>query len=228
MAAKLSKQDLKGPDVFQSTFERITDYISENQTRFYVMVTATVVAVAIAFGIYLYWNNYQTSAVEIYAKAQENLTRSAQAQSPELAKESVKMYKELIDSYPRSWSAQVARYHLGNIYYQTGEIDNAIAAYKDFVASAPSDNSGIKFLALTSLGYCYEAKKDIKGALSYFEEAQKNSNPGFESIGFRNIARIYEQLSDKKKALENYQNALLKSTDPSMMIFIKRKISSLS
>jgi len=228
MAAKLSKQDLKGPDIFQSTFERISDYISENQTRFYVIATSIVVAVAIAFGIYLYWNQYQTSAVEIYAKAQENTTRNAQAQSPELAKESIKMYKDLIDKYPSSWSAQMARYHMGNIYYQTGEIDNAIASYKDFVSSAKSDNTGIKFLALTSLGYCFEAKKDIKGALSYFEEAQKTSKPGFESIGFRNIARIYEQLNDKKKALENYQNALLKTTDPSVMIFIKRKISSLS
>ena len=41
----------------------------------------------------------------------------------------------------------MARYHLGNIYYHTGEIDNAIASYKDYVSSASSDNSGIKFLA---------------------------------------------------------------------------------
>ena len=122
----------------------------------------------------------------------------------------------------------MARYHMGNIYYHTGEIDNAIAEYKKFVSSSRSDNAGIKFLALTSLGYCFEAKKDIKGALSYFEEAQKTSNTGFESIGFRNIARIYEQLNDKKNALENYKSALQKTTDPSMMIFIKRKISSLS
>ena len=93
MAAKLSKQELKGPDVFQSTVERITYYISENQTRFYVGVTATVLAVAIAFGIYLYWSNYQTSATELYAKAQENMARSIQAQSPELFRDTVKMYK---------------------------------------------------------------------------------------------------------------------------------------
>ena len=83
-------------------------------------------------------------------------------------------------------------------------------------------------MALTSLGYCYEAKKDLKVALEYFEKAQKSDNVGFESIGFRNIARIYEQLNDKKNALENYKNALQKTTDPSMTIFIKRKISSLS
>jgi predicted negative regulator of RcsB-dependent stress response len=228
MAAKLSKQELKGPDIFQSTFERIVDYISENKTRFYVIVASIVVAVTIAFGIYLYWNNYQISAAEIYAKAQESMTRGAQTRSPELIKESIKMYKELIDKYPNSWSAQMARYHLGNIYYHTGQIDNAISSYKDFVSSAKSDDNGLKFLALTSLGYCFENTKDIKGALSYFEDAQKASKPGFESIAFRNIGRIYEQLNDKKKALENYQNALPLTTDPSMIIFIKRKISSLS
>ncbi len=228
MSSKLSKQELKGPDIFQSTFERIVDYVSENQTRFYVIVTSIVVAVTIAFGIYLYWNNYQTSALELYAKAQVSMNRSIQARSPDLFKESIKMYKELIDKYPSSSSAQMARYHLGNIYYHTGDINNAITSYKDLVSSTGSDNNAIKFLSLTSLGYCFETKKDIKGALGYFEEAQKASKPGFESIGFRNIARIYEQLNDKKKALENYQNALLMTTDPSMMIFIKRKISSLS
>jgi len=228
MAAKLSKQELKGPDIFQSTFERIVDYISENTTRFYVIIASIVVALTIAFGIYLYWNNYQTSAAELYVKAQDNMTRAAQTRSPELFRESIKMYKELIEKYPSSWSAQMGRYHLGNIYYHAGQMDNAIATYKDFVSSAKSDDNGLKFLALTSLGYCFENNKDIKGALSYFEEAQKASKPGFESIAFRNIGRIYEQLNDNKKALENYQNALQKTTDPSMTIFIKKKISSLS
>jgi tetratricopeptide (TPR) repeat protein len=78
------------------------------------------------------------------------------------------------------------------------------------------------------LGYCYEAKKDLKVALEYFEKAQKSDNIGFESFGFRNIARIYEQLNDKKNALENYKKALQKTTDPSITVFIKRKISFLS
>jgi len=224
MSAKLSKRELEGPDFFQSSIERISDYISENKTRFYVIVTATIAAIVIAFGIYLYWNNYQTSAIELYVKAQERISTD---QSPESVQESIKMFKELVEKYPGSRSAQMARYHLGNIYYVIGDLDNAISIYKDFVSSAQSDNSGVKFLVLTSLGYCFETKRDIMGALGYFEEAQKISSPGFEAIGYRNIARIYEQLNDKKKAQENYENALLKTTDPSMMIFIKRKISSL-
>jgi predicted negative regulator of RcsB-dependent stress response len=226
MAAKLSKKELKQPDAFQSSIEMITDYISENKTRFYAIVTAVVLAVIIAVGIYMYWSNYQSSAKEMYTKAQNDITKNIE--NPDDARANIKTYQELIAKYPHSWSARMSHYHLGNLYYNLGEIDNAITEYKKFVSSSRSDNAGIKFLTLTSLGYCYEAKKDLKFALEYFEKAQKSDNVGFESIGFRNIARIYEQLNDKKSALDNYKSALEKTTDPSMTIFIKRKISSLS
>ena len=63
-------------------------------------------------------------------------------------------------------------------------------------------------MALTSMGYCYEDKKDFETALDYFKQAQKSNHIGFEAIGYRNVARIYEQMNEKKKALENYQSAL--------------------
>jgi predicted negative regulator of RcsB-dependent stress response len=226
MAAKLSKQDLEGPDAFQSTIESITDYISENKKRFYSIVTAIVVASAIAIGIFMYWNHYQFSAKEMYAKANENLAQNIE--NPESINKNIRIFQELIEKYPHSWSARMAHYHLGNIYYNLGEFDKAITDYKKFVSSRISDNSGIKFLALTSIGYSYEAKKDFKSALEFFEKAQKSNNVGFESVGYSNIGRIYEQMNDKKNALENYKKALEKTTDSSKAVFIKYKISSLS
>ena len=224
--SKLSKQELKEPDIFQSTVTKIADYIEENKTRFYVFATAGIAAIVIAVGIYLYWSNYQTSAMQIYTKAQNNMLQSVY--NPSVADDTMDIFKELIDKYPYSWSARMAHYHLGNIYYNMGELDNAIDSYKKFISSVKSDEAGVKFLALTSLGYCYESRKDFKSALEYFEKAQTTKNVGFESMGYRNIARIYEQLNDKEKALENYKTALEKNNDAAMELFIKRKISSLS
>lgn len=226
MAAKLSKKKLKQPDAFQSTVEVIMNYISENKTRFYAIVTAVIVSAVITFGIYMYWSYYQSSAREMYAKARNDIARNIG--NPDAVRVNIKIFQELIAKYPHSWSGRMSHYHLGNLYYSIGEIDNATSEYKKFISSYRSDKAGIKFLALTSLGYCYEAKKDLKVALEYFEKAQKSDNIGFESIGFRNIARIYEQLNDKKNALENYKKALQKTTDPFMTVFIKRKISFLS
>lgn len=224
--SKLSKKELKEPDIFQATVTKVTEYIEENKTRFYVFVTAGIVAIVITLGIYLYWNNYQTNAMQIYTKAQNNMLKSVY--TPSVADDTMDIFKELIDKYPYSWSARMAHYHLGNIYYNKGELDNAIDSYKKFISSVKSDEAGVKFLALTSLGYCYESRNDFKSALEYFEKAQKTKNVGFESMGYRNIARIYELLNDKEKALENYKIALEKNNDPGMELFIKRKISSLS
>jgi len=227
MAGKLSKQDLEGPDAFQSTVDLIRDYISENKKRFYSIVSAIFIACILTFGIYMYWSHYQYSAKEMYAAARKNADQNAMA-NPQGALKYINAFQELIDKYPHSWSARMAYYHMGNIYYNAGELDNAISNYKKFVSSRMSDKAGIKFLALTSIGYCYEAKKDYASALEYFEKAQKSNNVGFESIGYSNIARVYELLNDKENALENYKKALEKSADSSKSIFIKHKISSLS
>lgn len=224
MAEKLTKQDLEGPDAFQSTIEIIRDYISDNKKRFYSIVTAIVLASIIAFGIYMYWSNYQESAKEMYART---LTVGGN-ETPEDAMKNIGIFNALTEKYPHSWSARMAHYRLGNIYYNMGDYDKAIDSYKKFVSSRISDNAGIKFLALSSIGYCYESKKEFKSALEYFEKAQKSNNVGFESVGFSNIGRIYEQMNDRKNALENYKKALEKATDSSKAVFIKYKISSLS
>lgn len=225
MAAKLSKKELKSPDAFQTTFERIGDYVSENRARVTIVGIALICAVGIAAGIYFYWSYYSGSALKLYAAAQSNLMNSGE--NKESTDLNIGRFKELIDKYPHSWSARMAYYHLGNIYYNNGEIDKAIHAYEKFIAKTGTDKTGVKFLALTSLGYAYEAKKDYKDALKYFEEAQNVYNTGFEMIGLRNIARAYEELNNKEKALEYYKKALEKTTDSAASIFLKRKISTL-
>lgn len=226
MAVKLSKKELKQPDAFQSAMEVIMNYIAENKIRFYAIVTAVILSAVITFGIYMYWSYYQSSALDMYAKARSDLARNIG--NPDAAQINIKIFQELIAKYPHSWSARMSHYHLGNLYYSIGEVDNAITEYKKFVSSSRSDKAGVKFLALTSLGYCYEARKDYQVALEYYKKAQKSDSVGFESIGFRNIARAYEALNDKKNALENYKKALQKTNDPSVKVFLNRKISFLS
>ena len=226
MSAKLTKKDLKSPDAFQTTFERIGDYVSKNMTRVMVIGGSLVCAVAIAMGIYFYWSYYSNAALKLYAKTQANILKNVE--NKEAINENINIFKDLIGKYPYSWSAQMAHYHLGNIYYNSGEFDKAIDAYEKFISKTRTDKTGVKFLALTSLGYSYEVKKDFKEALKYFEQAQSAYKVGFEVIGLRNIARAYEELNNKEKALEYYKKALEKTTEPTAIIFIKRKISNLS
>jgi predicted negative regulator of RcsB-dependent stress response len=226
MATKLSKKELKSPDAFQTTFERAGDYVSENKSRVIIVGTALACAVVIAVGIYFYWSHYSNSALKVYTKVQQNIMKNGD--NKETITENIKIFNELTEKYPRSWSGRMAYYHLGNIYYNNGEIDRAIKSYQTFIAKSGTDKTGLRFLALTSLGYSHEAKKDYKEALKYFEQAQNTYHVGFEMIGLRNVARTYEATNNKQKALEYYKKALDKTTEPAAAIFIKRKISTLS
>ncbi|NLN38710.1 MAG: tetratricopeptide repeat protein [Smithella sp.] len=226
MAARMSKKELKSPDAFQSTFERLGDYVAENKTRVTVVGTALLCAILIAAGIYFYWSHYSNSALKLYAKAQGNII--AGGETKEVLEENARIFDQLIKKYPHSWSGRLAYYHLGNIEYNNGEYDLAISCYEKFVRKAGSDKTGVKFLALSSMGYAYEAKKDFDGALKCFEKAQKEGKTGFETLGLQNIARAYEELDNKEKALEYYKKALEKTTDPSAGISLKRKIATLS
>lgn len=226
MAAKMSKKELKSPDAFQSTFERLGDYVAVNRTRVTVAATALILAILIVAGIYFYWSHYSQSALKLYAKAQANIL--AEGETKKVMEENRLIFNQLIKEYPHSWSGRLAHYHLGNIEYNNGEYDLAISSYEKFVKKAGSDKTGVKFLALTSMGYAYEAKKDFPEALKCFERAGKAGKTGFEAFGLQNIARAHEEMNNREKALEYYKKAFEKTTDPSVTISLKRKIAALS
>ncbi len=226
MSSKLTKEDLYGPDAFQSTFEKISDYVSANKSRVTIAAIALISAIIIALSIYFAWGYYSNSALRLYTKVQDNILKSGDRK--ETIDENIKILKDLSENYSYSWSGVMAHYHLANIYYNNGELDKAIATYEKFINKVRNDKTGVKFLALTSLAYVYEAKKDYKSALKYFEEAQNVYHVGFEIVALRNIARLHEELNNKEKALEYYKKALEKTSEPSISMFLKRKISSLS
>ena len=226
MSSKLSKKELNSPDAFQSSFERISDYVVLNRARVTIVGVALACAIVIAASIYFFWGYYSNSALKLYAKAQDNILKSGENQAT--TDENIKIFKDLIDNYSYSWGGRMAYYHLGNIYYNKGDIDQAINSYEKFISKTRNDKTGVKFLALTSMGYAYEAKKDYKAALKYFEQAQESFNTGFEMIGLRNIERAYEGLNKKEKATKFYKKALEKTTDPATSILIKRKLSTLN
>jgi tetratricopeptide (TPR) repeat protein len=122
----------------------------------------------------------------------------------------------------------MAHFQIGNIAYNLNDIDGSLNAYEEFLKSAP-ESEDLKTLAFNGMGYCYEAKSDFKNALISFEKAAAVKSVGsFEGITYRNIARIYEEMKNMEKALEYYQKALKKTSDPSMELLLKRKISTIS
>jgi tetratricopeptide (TPR) repeat protein len=139
----------------------------------------------------------------------------------------MKLYQDVVSRYPGTKAALMAYYRMGNLYYRMNDIEASIKAYQEFLKGSPKDNE-VKTLTYIGLGYCFESKKDFKNALESFENAANTKSGGnFESSNFSNIARIHVELNNREKAIEYYQKALGKTTDPAVEQLIKRKISSL-
>ncbi|MEN6317229.1 MAG: tetratricopeptide repeat protein [Syntrophaceae bacterium] len=227
MAKKITKKDIEKPDAFQSALSRYTAYVSENKQKIYLVSGVLTLIVIIACAWYLYRMNYEKNAQKLYSTAHlATMQIVMQGSNPD--QNTLKMFSDVISQYPGSKAAMMAHFQIGNISYNLGDIDASLKAYEEFLKAAP-ESEDLKTLAYTGMGYCYEAKSDLKNALDSFEKAAAVKSVGsFESITYRNIARIYEEMKNMEKALEYYQKALNKTKDPSMELLLKRKISTIS
>ena len=225
MAGKITKQELKEPDKLQTLFGEIIVYYEQKKRQLAIAAGIVVFIVLAGTGWYFYQKNEESNAFAQYNKATEEYFK-ARADGKDAASQT-KPFADVVKNYSGTRAAAFSLYRMGNINLGANNIDGALKAYQDYLNQDSSDNE-LRVFVYNGLGYCYEAKKDYKGALGYFEKAV-NSNAGrnFESTGFENMARTYENLNDPKKALEYYKKAVEKTVEPSMKELLNRKISSL-
>jgi len=229
MSAKVTKKDMEKPDPFYEFMERIYGYLAEHRKKFYIATGLLAGLIILATGFYFYSLHVEQQAEKLYLKAYDlqystaNLYANREALTSVLA-----AYEEVIKNYPRSSAAANAHYMLGNLYHRIGDYDKSQSSFEAFLDKA-SRNHVLTPFAQTGLGYCHEAKQEYEKALAAFEKAaQKDTGGLLTGVSYGNMARIYEEMKNPQKALEFYQKALEKISDPSMAAFIKRKIASLS
>lgn len=225
MADKITKQELKQPDKLQIVFAEFMMYFTKHRKEMSVAAGAFVIILLAATGWYFYQQTEERDALAQYNKATEEYFKvRASGKDPSAV---LKLYEEVAKKYSGTRAGDLALFRLGNINLGLNNIDGAVKAYQGYLNENSTENE-FRVLVLNGLGYCCEAKKDYKGALSKFEKAL-NSKAGqsFESTSLENMARAYEKLNDPKKALEYYKKAVEKTTDPSMKELLNRKISAL-
>ena len=227
MARKITKKEIEKPDSFQAALNKVASYMSANKSKIYLASGIVISIVIISSGWFLYRMNYEDKAQRLYAIANiAGMKTARQGGIPD--QNNIRMYSDVITQYPGSKAAMMSYYQLGNMQYNIGDVDASIKAYTEFLKEA-ADGSDVKILAYNGIGYCYEKKADFPHALESFEKAASSkSGGGFEGMTYRNMARIYEEMNNKEKALEYYQKALNSAADPSMGLLLKKIISTIN
>jgi tetratricopeptide (TPR) repeat protein len=224
---KITRKELREPDQFHTMSGQVIEYLMEHRNKFYAAISAIVFVVVVVCGWYFYGLHYENSADRLYSSAFNAYSGNVKKDNATYSN-AAGMYSEITEKYPKSRAATLSFYNMGNIYYNLGELDKSIEAYKSFLESS-SDGNVLTSLAYYGLGYCYEEKENYEEALKSFE----NSNSfivgtHFNVINYSNIARIYEKMKRPEKAMEYYEMVVEQADDPFLKTLVKRKLATLS
>jgi predicted negative regulator of RcsB-dependent stress response len=194
---KINLKDLKGPDEFVTTVDRIGNYLVNNLLRVIIGAVALIAITAVIFG-YSFYRSYQdrVAASHFY----DALTA--------LNHKDYKTAEDGFESLAQSGSGKLAR--LAPLYVASAYIaDNKPAQARDALVAyiAGTNHSQFKNLALVQLGVAYEDLGDFKKAHDAYAQAATIAGPAKASAQL-GVARTLLKAGDKSGAIAAWRNFL--------------------
>jgi len=168
----------------------------------WVGIGLAVIVVAY-ISIWAYTKHTNKMGQEAYNVAYNTLAQSLQSEEPneESLKKSEGLFEGVINDYGMSRAADLALAQVGHAKFTNKQYDDAIDYYQKFSNKA-SGNEAYKTLTLLGLAACYEAKGDMKEAVSILDGIVKASDNPFRENAMLNLERVYRLDNQPEKANE--------------------------
>lgn len=122
-------------------------------------------------------------------------------------KEAIALYKRILDEYPRTPTAPLVQFSLGNAFLQSNDVDAAIESYKRFT-STYSSNTSLLGLVYQKLGYAYLVKGDFDQAAKAYSSILDMPGAMNRDYALFEVARLEENRSKGDEALKHYQELM--------------------
>jgi tetratricopeptide (TPR) repeat protein len=122
-------------------------------------------------------------------------------------KEAIALYKRVVDDYPRTPTAPLAQFSLGNAYLQSNDLTSAIEAYNRFVSTYGAHES-LLGLVHQKLGYAYLLKGDLDQAAKAYLNILEIPGAMNRDYALFEVARLEENRSRPDEAVKHYQNLM--------------------
>jgi len=218
-AKKISRKELRQPDEFLSFSARAIEYVRLHSREFAIGIASIVVLSLLLWAWTAYSEKKETTASQLVAQAQslwkpafpgeatEQAGIDRPREDPVANQRALEILEDVIDNYRRTSACPVARILLGQIYYEEGQYDKAIATYEDFFKSR-HPKPELTALAWEGLAYSHEAKGDFAKALGCYEELTQMTLTNVQGWAYLGLARCYEKLQQFEKALDAYRTLL--------------------
>ena len=191
-----------------SGLERVIFHLEHHRVAILIGVLMLVLAAAVV-GVVIWYDYRQAEqAVELEQRA-ARLYFGRPVDEPEKArirlKEAISQYRQLVEQYPRSPSAQLGLYRLGNALVESNELVGAIEAYKKYIASYRA-NQLVLGLVSQRLGYAYLLRGDHEQAAKAFSDVLALPGALNKDHALLELGKLEEARSRPEGALSHYQD----------------------
>jgi tetratricopeptide (TPR) repeat protein len=150
--------------------ERLAFLVQEHRQGIWVGVTVLLAAVAAVAAIIWVDHRNAEQALNLNAQAMRlylDRPPDQRVKADENLKQTIKVFRQLVEQYPRVPSAPLTLYYLGNALVQVNDLGGAIEAYKKFIVLYGA-NRTLLGLVYQRLGYAYLLNGDRDQAVKAF------------------------------------------------------------
>jgi outer membrane assembly lipoprotein YfiO len=162
------------------------------------------------WGVFWYDAQNASKAQELEREATVHLFTRA-ASDPQKAatnlKEAIALYQRVVAEYPRTPTAPLAQFSLGNAYLQSNDLTSAIEAYNRFISSYGAHVS-LLGLVYQKLGYAYQLKGDLDQAAKAYSTIIEIPGAMNRDHALFEVARLEENRSKPDEAMRHYQELM--------------------
>jgi outer membrane protein assembly factor BamD (BamD/ComL family) len=161
-------------------------------------------------GLFWYDSQNASKAQELEREATIHLFARAPNDPQKTAanlKEAIALYKRVIDEFPRTPTAPLAQFSLGNAYLQANDLAAAIDAYNRFI-SVYGTHVSLLGLVYQKLGYAYLLKGEMDQAAKAYLAILEIPGALNRDHALFEVARLEENRSRPDEALKYYQELM--------------------
>jgi predicted negative regulator of RcsB-dependent stress response len=219
------KQLLKEPDEFITFTGKLIRFGRQHDKEIAYAACAFFIIVIALVAFRFFSNRAESTASDLLRQAMQKYeTQRNDTNAQQAFTEAGPDFEYILDKYPNKHAGKMAGVIYANLNYEAGETDTAIRLFEKALKDTTEDG-GYRNLILSSLGYAYEQKGDIKTAVTYFEGIADNGIPIAKDVALFNLGRLYEEMGESTKSQAAYNRLVSEFQDSVYYDLVNEKLA---
>jgi tetratricopeptide (TPR) repeat protein len=229
MAAKkisrARKRDLQDPDEFLTFWTKLFNFTAKHKVQVLSALAFLAVLVIVATVTVYSLKKSENKAFFLLQQGVVKYQSLLKAGNPNKAYlEAGKDFELIMEKYSDRQGGKLARLTYADMCYAAGDYDKAIANFSKSLVDF-NDETFLKNLILSGLGYSYKAKKEYKTSAKYFEMIVTTPGYSIKDEALFNLGELYAAIGEKHKSIDAFKKILSDHSESMYTEMIKEKVA---